>query len=37
MGRNRVYHIDKKISLTDLDKTIKRKEKELRVLKRLYL
>jgi len=36
MGRNRVYHVAKKISLNDLDKTIKGKEKELRLLKRLY-
>ena len=36
MGRNREYHIAKKISFGDLEKTIKGKEKELRVLKRLY-
>ena len=36
MGRNRKYHIAKIISLNDLEKTIKEKEKELRVLKRLY-
>ncbi len=36
MGRNKKYHIIKKISLNDLDKTIKGKEKELRLLKRLY-
>ena len=36
MGRNRTYHIVKKISLNDLEKTITEKEKELRVLKRLY-
>jgi len=36
MGRNRKYQITKKISLNDLEKTIKEKEKELRVLKRLY-
>lgn len=36
MGRNRTYHITKTISLNDLEKTIKEKEKELRILKRLY-
>ncbi|HJH32559.1 MAG TPA: transposase [Methanosarcinaceae archaeon] len=36
MGRNRIYQIAKQISLNDLEKTIKGKEKELRVLKRLY-
>ncbi len=36
MGRNREYQVAKKISLSDLEKTIKGKEKELRVLKRLY-
>ena len=36
MGRNRAYYVAKKISLGDLEKTIKGKEKELRVLKRLY-
>lgn len=36
MGRNRAYHVSKKISFGDLEKTIKGKEKELRVLKRLY-
>ena len=36
MGRNREYHVLKKISLNDLNNTIKVKEKELRVLNRLY-
>ena len=36
MGRNRAYYVAKKISFGDLEKTIKGKEKELRVLKRLY-
>ena len=36
MGRNRAYHVAKQISLNDLEKTIKAKEKDLRVLKRLY-
>ncbi len=36
MGRNRAYHVVKQISLNNLDKTIKAKEKDLRVLKRLY-
>ena len=36
MGRNRAYRIAKKISFSDLEKTIKGKEKELRVLNRLY-
>ena len=36
MGRNRAYQVAKQINLSDLEKTIKGKEKELRVLKRLY-
>ncbi|MBC2706644.1 MAG: transposase [ANME-2 cluster archaeon] len=36
MGRNRAYYVAKKISYGDLEKTIKGKEKELRVLNRLY-
>ena len=36
MGRNRAYYVAKKISFGDLEKTIKGKEKELRVLNRLY-
>jgi len=36
MGRNREYQVAKQISLNDLEKTIKAKEKDLRVLKRLY-
>ena len=36
MGRNRAYHIAKIISLNDLEITIKEKEKEVRILKRLY-
>ena len=36
MGRKRVYEVAKRISVEELDKGIKRLEKDARVLKRLY-
>ena len=36
MGRKRVYEVAKRIPVEELDKRIKRLEKDARVLKRLY-
>ena len=36
MGRERVYEVAKRIPVEELDKRIKRLEKDARVLKRLY-
>ena len=36
MGRRRIYEVAKRIPVEELDKRIKRLEKDTRVLKRLY-